>query len=169
MLLFLFSVHLIGVVVLLGATVAVVTHEIWKFPRLNHTAVLFFVPVVLLLLVLADTITLYLLQQPPKDDSVVQLEPRNAFGLFEKEQLVAASHYTPFADGIVSLGILTHPAHRRKGYSTIAASAAAALKNVEMIHFQTIIENAGAIAVSRRLGCRPFGYSCKIELNERAG
>lgn len=101
------------------------------------------------------------------DHSSLNPESKNIFGVFIQNKLVAAAHYLIFPGKLASIGVLTHPEYRFHGYAHKAARSAMnhAITCGYQPHYQTIIENFPAIGLSRKLGFKQFGYSCRIELN----
>jgi RimJ/RimL family protein N-acetyltransferase len=96
----------------------------------------------------------------------LNLESKNTFGVLVRNKVVAAAQYLDFPGKLASIGVLTHPDHRFHGYAQKVARAALthAISNGYEPHYQTIIENFPAIGLSKKLGFRQFGYSCRIEL-----
>ncbi|MCP4673442.1 MAG: GNAT family N-acetyltransferase [Desulfobacula sp.] len=99
--------------------------------------------------------------------SCLNFDSKNTFGVLNQRTLVSASHYLIFPGKLASLGMITHPNNRTQGYAQQAAIGAVkhALDCGLMIHFQTLIENTAAIALSKKLGFVQFGCSCRLELN----
>lgn len=90
----------------------------------------------------------------------------STYGYIIDDEVVAAAHCVMLHPGLASIGVLTHPQHRGRGYSTAVAHATVtqALEEGHSAHYQTMLENAPSIAVARKLGFKPFGLSRQLHL-----
>ena len=88
----------------------------------------------------------------------IEYEREPIFGCLVAGLLVAAASYRIHSGAIASIGIITHPAHRGRGYARAAASAATAhaLDAGFIAQWQTLEANAPSIAVARALGFEPY-------------
>ncbi len=88
------------------------------------------------------------------------------FGYFRHEELVTVAHYDIRGEFGASIGIITHPGHRGRGYAKAAVSAAMqhAFDGGQMVLYQTHLANAASVALSSRLGCRPYAQSLGVYL-----
>lgn len=89
------------------------------------------------------------------------------FGHFVDGRLVAAASYEIWADRIAHLGVLTHPAHRGRGYGSAVISAASdhAIHEGLVVQFRTLRENTAALTIARRLGFEDYAETFAIGLN----
>lgn len=87
-------------------------------------------------------------------DAGFDVAERLEFGCFVGQDLVAAGTLTPFAGGLANVGVLVHPQHRRAGYGTAMVSALTelALADTDAVQFRTLVDNAAALGVARRVG-----------------
>jgi RimJ/RimL family protein N-acetyltransferase len=78
------------------------------------------------------------------------------FGRFAGGRLVAAATLEDAGGPVASVGVLTHPGHRRRGHGRAVAGAAtrAAVAAGSIAHYQTLDANAPSVAVARALGYR---------------
>jgi RimJ/RimL family protein N-acetyltransferase len=106
----------------------------------------------------ADTAALRDLQEAAGEPewlySGIEFERTPIFGRFEGTVLTAAASYQPWGDDILHLGVVTHPAFRRRGHGRDAASAAAAdgLRQGRIMQWQTLLSNVPSISIARGLG-----------------
>lgn len=87
-------------------------------------------------------------------------------GLFEGRVLAAAAALRIGASGACDPGVLTHPAHRGRGLgvAVVSAAVAPALRRGRLVLYQTLLANAPALGVARRLGFQPFGTQLAVRL-----
>lgn len=89
------------------------------------------------------------------------------YGVFENGQLVSvASAVGGLSKAAFIMGVYTKPEHRRRGYATLATSAAVrdALASSELASLGVREDNLPAIRVYERLGFRRVGEEAWIDL-----
>lgn len=98
--------------------------------------------------------------------SELRLDCEPNFGAFSGEELVAISGYLNMGGVLAYIGVVTHPEHRGKGYAKAAASACmqAAFDQNLVPMWRTPVANAGAVAVARSLGFRPYARTIDVPL-----
>jgi len=98
---------------------------------------------------------------PIEEVSSSSLGPLRQFvyGFTEEDRVLAAAYFGLVAPYAVSIGVLTHPAHRRNGLGKAAASAAteAALHCGFLVLWRTAVENAASAATAKSLGFHEYG------------
>ncbi|HEU0026711.1 MAG TPA: GNAT family N-acetyltransferase [Ktedonobacterales bacterium] len=89
----------------------------------------------------------------------------------EDGALQAAASLTRDGAGLVSVGVITHPAARGRGHGRAVVSAATtwALARGETVHYQTLRANTPSVAIARALGYQDVASALAIRLwGERA-
>lgn len=102
-------------------------------------------------------------------DADLKLDPPGAFGFFEAGELCAASSLTEWMPGIVGPGVLSRPDVRGRGCGAAVVSAAVghALAADALVIYQTLMENAGACGIARRLGFEQYASHIAVRLTPR--
>lgn len=100
------------------------------------------------------------------EHSSIEFDRPPIFGAFEGDALVAVASYEAWGDRIRSVGFITHPSRRRRGYGLAVARAATAhgIAAGDVMLWQTLESNAASIAVARRLGYQPYARTIAIRL-----
>lgn len=88
------------------------------------------------------------------------------FGCFVGSELVAAGTLHPWGEGVLSVGIITHPAHRGQAYARAVVSAMTAygLARGAILRYQTLQANVPAVAVAQALGYQAYGQTLAVRL-----
>jgi predicted GNAT family acetyltransferase len=88
------------------------------------------------------------------------------YGYFEGEQLTAAGISDIWSEHVVGPGVLSHPAARGRGHGTAVASAIVtqALQAGNLVMYQTLLDNAPAVAVAQRLGFQHYATHLAVRL-----
>jgi GNAT superfamily N-acetyltransferase len=91
-------------------------------------------------------------------------DPR--FGCFVDGQLVAAAGTDRWTADAINPGVLTHPDHRGRGHGTAAVSSVVedALASGLLALYQTLMANAGSVALAGRLGYRQYATHVAIRV-----
>jgi RimJ/RimL family protein N-acetyltransferase len=91
-------------------------------------------------------------------------------GLFVREVLAAACSYERRGEHVLHVGVVTHPAHRGRGYGRAVASAATAhgLAAGGVMQWQTLVANAPSLAIGRSLGYREYCRTIAVRLRDDA-
>lgn len=86
------------------------------------------------------------------------------FAYFVKDRLVAAARYDLWAVDAASIGVITHPDYRGKGYgrAVVSAAMAHALDAGHMVIYQARADNVGSIAISKALGCCEYAHTMSV-------
>jgi RimJ/RimL family protein N-acetyltransferase len=99
-------------------------------------------------------------------ESGFPLEPSSAeagttrfWVLREREQIVAAGNMTEWRGLPADVGVLTHPAHRGRGFAgrLVGAMVSAMLLTVDVVRYRALTSNHASLAVAQRLGFEQFG------------
>ncbi len=80
------------------------------------------------------------------------------FAYYTPDGIVAIGHYSMWDYKIASIGVLTHPAYRRRGYAKLVVSAAMsdAFEHGYLVAYQTLMANTPAVAIATALGCQDY-------------
>ncbi|MBV8878611.1 MAG: GNAT family N-acetyltransferase [Planctomycetaceae bacterium] len=100
--------------------------------------------------------------------SKIAVERQTNFGLFVKSKLVAASGYLNLAGQLAYIGVITHPAHRGKGYARMVASAsmAHALEFGLLPMWRTLDAHESAVKLAGALGFDKYASTLDVQLTE---
>jgi GNAT superfamily N-acetyltransferase len=90
----------------------------------------------------------------------------SCWGLLENGELIAAAQCEVWVPGVVSPGVLTHPAHRGRGCAraVVSAAAAEAISRGDLVLYQTLLQNEPALRVARALGFRQLATHVAVRL-----
>lgn len=98
---------------------------------------------------------------PIEEVSSSSLGPLRQFvyGYIEGDRVLAAAYFGLVMPYAVSIGVLTHPAHKRNGLGKAVASVAteAALHCGFLVLWQAAVENAASVATAKSLGFCEYG------------
>jgi len=88
------------------------------------------------------------------------------FGCFAGDELVAAGTLIAWGEHLRNLGIVTHPAYRGRGYgrAVVSALTAHALAQGHVAQYQTLLSNAGSLAIARALGFHQYATTLAVRL-----
>lgn len=103
------------------------------------------------------------------EHSAIQPDHDPIFVLSDKDgALQAAASLTRDGAGLVSVGVITHPAARGRGYgrAVVSALTAWALGHGEAIHYQTLRANIPSVAIARALGYQDVASALAIRLRD---
>jgi GNAT superfamily N-acetyltransferase len=105
------------------------------------------------------------------EHSTIAWEQPPVFGCFVGEEIVAAGTLHPWGEGILGVGIITHPAHRGQGYARAVVSAMTAygLAQGAILRYQTLQANVASVAVARTLGYQQYGQTLAVRLTQVDG
>ena len=100
--------------------------------------------------------------------SKIAVDRQTNFGLFVGGKLVAASGYLNLAGQLAYIGVITHPAHRGKGYARMVASAsmAHALEFNLIPMWRTLDAHESAVALAGTLGFEKYAATLDVQLTE---
>lgn len=98
--------------------------------------------------------------------SSIDVERPPNFGCFVDGELVAAGMLLAASTRLRNVGILTHPAHRRRGYGRAAVSfmTAHALAEGGIGHYQTLMANTGSRVIALSLGYAQYATAYAVRL-----
>jgi len=90
------------------------------------------------------------------------------FGYFEGEEVMAASAYAVLGGVLAYIGVVSHPAHRGRGYgrSVVTASMDHALGKGLLCQWRTLRSNGPAISLARKLGFQEYAETVDVRLIE---
>ncbi len=102
--------------------------------------------------------------------SAIDFNRAPIFGLLAHGVLAAACSYERRGEHIFHVGVVTHPAHRGRGYGRAVASAATAhgLAAGGIMQWQTLVANAPSLAIGRSLGYREYCRTIAVRLRDDA-
>jgi RimJ/RimL family protein N-acetyltransferase len=88
-------------------------------------------------------------------------------GRFVAGELVALAGYERWGEQIVHIGVITHPAHRRRGYGIEAVSllAETVIAKGMIAQFRTLRANTAALRLGASLGFAPYAETLALRLN----
>jgi GNAT superfamily N-acetyltransferase len=88
------------------------------------------------------------------------------FGCFLDGRLVAVAGYQVWDGELANIGVLTHPAHRGRGYgrAVVSSIAAEAHRRGLVPHYRALLTNEASIAVARALGFQEYAASLAVRL-----
>src|SRR5262249_4981965 len=89
------------------------------------------------------------------------------FGCFTiGNELVAAAMLEERDEGVLFLGVITHPDYRGSGYGSAVASYAPShgLAAGGILHYQTLEANIHSAAIARKLGYQQYGTTLAVRL-----
>jgi GNAT superfamily N-acetyltransferase len=100
--------------------------------------------------------------------SKLALDRQTNFGLFVGGKLVAASGYLNMGGLLAYIGVVTHPAHRGKGYAKSAVSAcmSAALDKGLFPMWRTLQANETAVLLAGSMGFEQYASTLDVQLTE---
>lgn len=86
------------------------------------------------------------------------------YGLFLDNQLAALSHYDMWTEYAASIGVITHPNFRNRGYGKAVVSAAIqdAIDNGHLAIYQTLLDNSHSVLLAKRLGFKEYAQTLKV-------
>ena len=78
--------------------------------------------------------------------------------------MVAVARYRPAWEEAVSIGVVTHPAYRGRGYGRAVVSTAQGLEAGFIVLYQTLLANAPSVALATGLGYQPYATHLAVRL-----
>lgn len=104
------------------------------------------------------------------ENSGISFEGTIGFGSFDGDTLVAASMLDRRGDGLMEVGVLTHPAHRGRGYARAVVSAAIrlGLQQCPLLQYRTLESNRASVGMARGLGFQQCASSIAVRLADAA-
>lgn len=99
-------------------------------------------------------------------NSSIDRHPKNIFGIYVEDQLVAVSNYHLKRAFFGFIGVYTHPLFRGLGYGrrVVQAAIVSMLQEQRTPMYQTLMSNTAAIALAKRLGFIQYGTSLAVRL-----
>lgn len=99
-------------------------------------------------------------------DSGIDVERPPNFGCFVEGELASAGMLLAASPRLRNVGILTHPAYRRRGYGRAVVSfmTAHALAEGGIGHYQTLMANTGSKAIALSLGYAQYATAFAVRL-----
>lgn len=98
------------------------------------------------------------------------IDPRRRpiFALHRGPEIAAATSWEALSNGVLHVGVITHPAHRGNGYGKAVASAITAhgLAQDGIMQWQTLVENAPSLAIGQALGYQQRYRTVAVRLLE---
>jgi GNAT superfamily N-acetyltransferase len=88
------------------------------------------------------------------------------FGCFAGNDLVAGGILDHWGARVLSAGIITHPAHRGRGYgrAVVSAMTVYGLSQGAALRYQTLQANTASMAIAQALGYREYGRTLAVRL-----
>ena len=105
------------------------------------------------------------------EHSGVKISKLNQFGLFIKDKLVTVAHYDMWASNAASIGAITHPAYRGRGFGKTSASVAIkhAFDCGHLVLYKTLLDNTYSVQLATSLGFREYGRTMAVHLQKIVG
>jgi len=96
----------------------------------------------------------------------ITVDEPHVFGCFVDGHLAAAARYRPAWGETAHIGVVTHPADRRRHYGSAVVSAATtqALDAGFIVLYQTLLANAPSVALATGLGYQAYASHLAIRL-----
>jgi RimJ/RimL family protein N-acetyltransferase len=87
-------------------------------------------------------------------------------GRFVRGQLVALAGYEPWGEQLAHIAVVTHPAHRGKGFGAEAVSLLAenVLARGMIAQYRTLVANEPSLRLGASLGFAPYAETLAIRL-----
>jgi GNAT superfamily N-acetyltransferase len=95
-----------------------------------------------------------------------QQQQQPIFGCFAGTELVAAGTLQAWGPHLRSVGIVTHPAYRGRGYgrAVVATMTAYALDGGYIPQYQTLMRNTGSLGIAHALGYQQYATTIAVRL-----
>jgi len=105
------------------------------------------------------------------EHSGITFDDQHIFGCFVDDRIVAAARYRQVWAETAHIGVVTHPAHRGRGYgrAVVSAATAAALAVGFIVLYQTLLENAPSVALATALGYHLYATHLAVRLTSEGG
>jgi RimJ/RimL family protein N-acetyltransferase len=86
------------------------------------------------------------------------------YGCYAGRTLAAAGMLEPWGDRLLHVGIVTHPAHRGRGYGTAVVSRTTAdgLAEGRVVQYRTPQANLPSVAIASKLGFQRFAHTLAV-------
>ncbi len=99
-----------------------------------------------------------------REHSGLEFSQGPLFGCFRESQLVATAGYRVWGGELANIGVLTHPAHRGRGYgrSVVSGITAETLDRGLVPHYRALHTNHASLAVARALGFHEYASSLAV-------
>jgi GNAT superfamily N-acetyltransferase len=93
------------------------------------------------------------------------------FGCHAGGTLAAAGMLEPWGDRLLHVGIVTHPAHRGRGYgkAVVSAMTAHGLAAGKVVQYRTLEANLASVGIARALGFQRFARTLAVRLARPSG
>jgi RimJ/RimL family protein N-acetyltransferase len=100
------------------------------------------------------------------DNASFDVQTRYRAACFDGDRISAMAGYRARTQDVGDIGVLTHPHHRGEGRGAAAAGATveAALADGNVLLFQTLASNLGAVGIAKRLGFEHYATNVAIRL-----
>ncbi|HVJ85476.1 MAG TPA: GNAT family N-acetyltransferase [Caulifigura sp.] len=91
-----------------------------------------------------------------------------SFGVIVGRELVSIAGYELWGNTIAHISVITHPAHRGRGYarSAVAQAATAALEAGLIPQYRTLVSNGPSMSVAQSLGFDHYATSVAVKLGD---
>lgn len=107
---------------------------------------------------------------PPAEveESGIPAEVHHVYGVFVGDALCGVAHLEEWRSVIAQIGVVTDPAHRRRGFAKEAVSALArdALARGLVLQWRALVSNEGSIALARAMGFEYYASTIFVRLGE---
>jgi GNAT superfamily N-acetyltransferase len=96
----------------------------------------------------------------------ITVDEPHVFGCFVDDHLVAAARYRPAWGETAHIGVVTHPAYRRRHYGSavVSTATAQALAAGYIVLYQTLLANAPSVALATGLGYQAYASHLAVRL-----
>lgn len=101
------------------------------------------------------------------EDSGISLDSEALFGYVSQGNVLAVAGVIPWSSYAANLAVLTHPSWRRQGCGAAAVSAAMGhiLDQRNVVLYQTLLQNVGAVRIAASLGCQEYARMLYVGLH----
>jgi RimJ/RimL family protein N-acetyltransferase len=92
------------------------------------------------------------------------------FARVDESGVLALAHYSMWAVDAASIGVLTHPEHRRRGHgkAVVGAAMSDAFSQGFLVLYRTLLANRASVALAESLGCRDYARFLAVHLRRGA-
>jgi len=102
------------------------------------------------------------------EHSGIEFDHSPIFGYFSNDEIHSVASYEIWGSRIAHIGVVTHPAHRGKGYGKAVVSVTAdyALENGLIAQYRTLESNLPSVAVGQALGFKKYASTIAVVLSD---
>lgn len=100
------------------------------------------------------------------EESGIPTEVVDVYGAFAGDALCGVAHLEEWRSVIAQIGVVTDPAHRRRGFAkqTVSALARDALDRGLILQWRALVSNGSSIALARAMGFEGYASTIFVRL-----